>query len=70
MSIDDHWIATRIIKARNRHPLVTEAVSARIDLLLTGQLSERQLPSTALTSVARALIVDMIPAPPKPEAKQ
>lgn len=70
MSIDDHWITTRITKARKRHPLVTEAVSARIDQLLTGQLSERQLPSTTLTSVARALIVDMIPAPPKAEAKQ
>jgi len=70
MSNDDHWITTRITKARKRHPLVTEVVCARIDQLLTGQFSERQLPSTALTSVARALIVDMVPAPPKTEANQ
>lgn len=70
MSNDDHWITTRITEARKCHPLVTEAVSARIDQLLTGQLSERQLPSTELTSVAMALLEDMVPAPPKAEAKQ
>jgi len=64
------WIATRITEARKRHPLVTEAVSARMDQLLKGLLSERLLPSTELTSVARALIADMVPAPPKAEVKQ
>jgi hypothetical protein len=70
MSNDDHWITTLISEARKRHPLVTEAVSARMDQLLTGQLSERPLPSTDLASVARALLADMVPAPPKAEAKQ
>jgi hypothetical protein len=70
MSNDDHWITTRITKARERHPLVTDAASARIDQLLTGQLSERQLPATELTSVAIALIADMVPASSKAEAKQ
>jgi len=41
-----------------------------MDQLLKGLLSERLLPSTELTSVARALIADMVPAPPKAEVKQ
>ena len=70
MSNDDRWIPTRITEARKDRPLVTAAVAARIDQLLKGQLSERQLPSTELTSVAMALIADMAPAAPKVEANQ
>ena len=65
MSSDDHWASTLVTKARKRHPLVTQAVSARIDQLLQGQLSERQLPSTELKSVAGALIADMVPVSSK-----
>lgn len=70
MSTDDQWIITIVGKAREIHPSVTEAVSARIDQLLKGPLSERQFPPTELKSVAKALIADMIPVPPKAEAKQ
>ena len=69
MSADDHWITTRIIEARKPHPLVTEAVSSRMAELLKGQLTEQQLSQKDLTSVARALIADMGPAPPKTDAK-
>ena len=70
MSTDDHWITTRITEARTRHPLVTEAVSSRMAELLKGQLSEQQLSQMDLTSVARALIADMVHAPPKADAKR
>ncbi len=70
MSTDDDWITTRITKARTRHPSVTEAVSSRMAELLKGQLSEQQLPQMGLTSVARALITDMVPAPPKTDVKR
>lgn len=70
MSNDVQWITARITEARKRHASVTEAVSARIAQLLTGQLSDGQLSSTELTKVASALIGDMVPAPPKAEAKQ
>lgn len=70
MSPDDPWIFARVSESRKHHPLVTEAVSTRIDKLLKGQLSEGQLTSPELTSVARDLIADMVPAPPKLEAKQ
>jgi hypothetical protein len=70
MSTDDHWITTRNNEARKCHSLVTEAVSARIEQLLKGQLSDGQLTSTELTSVARELIADMVPTPPRAEAKQ
>ncbi|MDO8700506.1 MAG: hypothetical protein Q7J56_02510 [Deltaproteobacteria bacterium] len=70
MSNDDHWITTRVGQARQGHPLVTEAVSARIVPLLIGELSEGPLPPTQLTAVAKALIADMAPAPPKSEATQ
>ena len=70
MPNDDGWVRTRITEAQQRHPLVTEAVSARIDQLLKGELSERQLPSTALASVAKKLIADMVLAPPEAETKR
>ena len=65
MTSDDLWITTRISETRKRHGSVTEAVSARMEKLLKGQLSERQLPHSELTSVARAFIEDMVPALPK-----
>lgn len=70
MPNDDQWITTRVAEAREHHLLVTEAVSARIALLLNGKLSERSLPASQLTAIATALIADMAPAPPKKEAKQ
>jgi len=70
MSNNDQWITIRVAEAREHHPLVTEAVSARIGPLLNGELSERTLPPTRLTAVAKALIADMALAPPKAEATQ
>ena len=70
MSNDDQWITTLIAEAQKHHSLVTEAVSIRMGELLKGPLRERQVPATELAKVAKALIVDMVPAPPKAEAKQ
>ena len=70
MSNDAHWVAARIVEVRKRHPSVTEAVATRMGELLSGRLSERKLRPTELTIVARALIADMAPVPPKAEAKQ
>lgn len=64
------WIATRVAEACEYHPLVTKAVSARIDLLLNGELSEKPLPTARLTAVAKTLIADMAPAPPQVQATQ
>jgi hypothetical protein len=69
MSADDHWIITRIAEARAAHPLVTDVASARIAELLTGPLSEQQFSQKDLTSVAKALIAAMAPAPPRIDAK-
>jgi hypothetical protein len=70
MPTDDLWITARITDACKRHPSVTEAVSARFQELVKGQLSERQLTQVELGSVAKALIEDMGPASPKAQAKQ
>jgi hypothetical protein len=70
MSNDDHWIISRISEARTLHPLVTGAVSVRLNELLKGQLSDGQLTSAELTSVARDLIADMALVPPQAEVKQ
>ena len=70
MPNDDQWITTRAAEARKHHPLVTEAVMAQIGPLLNGELSERPLPAARLAAVAKALIDDMAPAPPKVEATQ
>ena len=70
MIAEDQWIITRVGKARKLHIAVTEAASVRLEQLLRGQLSERQLSSTEIMKVAMALIADMVPAPPKGEANQ
>ena len=70
MSTDDHWIPTRITEARAQHPLVTEEVSLRIAEMLDGRRSEQQLSQMDLTRLARALIADMVPKPPKTDLKR
>lgn len=69
MSTDDYWITTRVNEARTRHRLVPESVSSQVAELLKGQLSEQQLSPKDLTSVAKALIADIVPAQPKADAK-
>ena len=70
MSNEEHWVTTRITEVSRHHPLVTETVLDRIGQLLNGPLSERQLRSAELKSVAGTLIADMVPIPPKAKAKQ
>jgi hypothetical protein len=71
MSNGAHWVTARIAEARKRHASVTEAVATRMEELLSGELSERQLRPAELVHHAKALIVDMAtPAAPKAEAKQ
>lgn len=69
MSNDDHWIRTRISEVRKLHPLVTEAVSSRMAEALESLLSEPKLSQTELATLASALIVDMMPEPPKTNSR-
>lgn len=70
MPHDDQWITTLIAETRKSHPLLTEAVLTRVGPLLKGELNEEPLTSVRLTAVAKMLIADMAPAPPKMEATQ
>ena len=67
MTNHDHWLTTRITEASKRHPLVTEAVLARMDELLKAQLIDRPLTPADLKSVAAGLVEDMAPVRPKAE---
>jgi hypothetical protein len=70
MPIDLHWITARISDAKKRHESVTEAVTVRMEKLLSGELSERSLSSAKLTSIAKELIADMTPTSLKKETKR
>ncbi len=70
MPTDDLWLTARIADTRKRHSLVTDAVSARIEELLKGQFSERQLTQVQLGDVAKALIGDMAPASQKADVEK
>jgi hypothetical protein len=59
------WIIASIRKACRPRRVVTNAVLKKIYNLLRGELSQHQLSATALTSIAKALISDMVPAVPK-----
>ena len=66
----DQWVSLVINEARNSNPLVAEGVLARIELLLKGEISERDLTPTNLKKVATQLIGDMVPKPPEPAETQ
>jgi len=70
MPSDVQWIAARIAEARRNHDSVTDAVSVRMEKLLGGELSEQPLSRTKLSSIAKLLVVDMVPASSDAEAKE
>lgn len=70
MPSDVDWIRARIAEAQKRHGSVTEAATAQMEKLLSGDLSERPLSSAKLATIAKVLIDDMVPAPSETEAKQ
>ena len=70
MPSDVQWIAARIAEARKDHDSVTDAVSIRMEKLLGGELSEQQLSTTKLSSIAKLLVADMVPASSDTEAKE
>ena len=66
----DRWVSHLINEARNSNPLVVDGVFARMELLLQGEMGERDLTSTNLKTVATQLIGDMVPNPAEPEETQ
>lgn len=70
MPNDVKWITPQITKARKKHNSVTNAVSVRIEELICGELSEQPLSIVKLTSIAKLLLADMLPAASDTEAKE
>ena len=66
----DQWVSSLLKAARKDNSLVAEAVFARLEILLEGHLSERDLTPTNLKAVATQLIGDTVPKPPEPEETQ
>ena len=67
---DGDWITQRIAAAKADRPLVTQAVLARIEELLRGQLSEGEVSRGDLTTVAKDLLEKMASVPPKAEVNR
>jgi len=67
MSNDHDWIATRVGNAKKTCASVTPTAAARLEELLKGKISDRQLPQAELTKIAKELILDMN-TPEVPEA--
>jgi len=70
MPSDIQWIAARIAEARKKHDSVTDAVSVRMEKLLSSELSEQPLSTTELKKIAELLLADMLPASSDTEAKE
>ena len=66
----DQWVSSLLKGFRENNPLVPDGVFDRLELLLKGQISERDLTPTNLKVVAEQLIGDMVPKPPEPEEKE
>ena len=66
----DQWISSLLKAAKKDNPMVADGVFARLEILLEGQLSERDLTPTNLKAVATQLIGDTVPKPPQPGETQ
>ena len=66
----DQWVSSLLKAARKNNPLVADGVFDRLESLLKGQISERDLTTTNLKVVAEQLIGDTVPKPPEPEETQ
>lgn len=64
------WFTTRTAQAKALFPSITDAVSTRIEELLSGAFSDRQQTPTELKAIAWELLKANDPAPPKSEAPQ
>lgn len=69
MSKEVDWIKVVVEETRNTHESVTDAAVLRIEELLERQLTQRQIPTAELRSLATTLISDMVPQQPKIEDK-
>ncbi len=69
MSKEVDWIQVVVEETRNTHKSVTDAAVSRIEELLERQLTQRQIPTAELRSLATALISDMVPQQSKIEDK-
>lgn len=58
---DNQWVSALLEAAQQNHQLVAGGVFDRLELLLNGQISERDLTPTNLRAVANQLIEDMLP---------
>jgi hypothetical protein len=68
MATVDDWVARRVAAARKPEANVTPAAAARIEALLSAELSERQHSTAELKAVALVLLADMVPATDSPRA--
>jgi hypothetical protein len=68
MSGNDPWIEALVNETRDKHPLIAEGVSSLMVELMTRQLTQHQLSKRQLSGVAKALIGEMVGAPPKTDA--
>ena len=66
----DQWVSAILKTARQNNPLVANGVFDRLELLLKGQISERDLTPTNLKAVATQLIGDMLPKVSESEETQ
>ena len=66
----DQWVPVLLSEARNSNPSIPDGVWASMELLLKGQMSERELTQANLKAVATQLIGEMVPTSPQPEETQ
>ena len=57
----NNWIRERIAEARLGHDLITEKVVLKIETLIKGNLSAKQLSPTELNRIANGLLILMTP---------
>ena len=66
----DQWVPSLLKAAQKDNPLVADEVFARLEILLEGQLSERDLTPTNLKVVATQLLGNTVPKPSELEETQ
>lgn len=68
--LNDEWVTVQVAEARKSHTDVTQAVVVRIEELLSGQFTERQLTPAELKDISIKLIAEMVSNAPEVDGKE
>lgn len=69
-SSGDQWLSSLLDEARNKHHCLPDSLFDDLEIVLSGEITERDLTPRILKTLATRLIGAMVPDPPEPEEEE